>query len=65
VTTDADAERNRLFDTIERDLAGVSRAMERLDGGTYFDCESCGAPVAEDLLSESPTTSRCPNCPAA
>lgn len=65
MTTDGDTDRTRLFDTIERDLSGVSRAMERLDGGTYFTCEACQAPLADDVLASSPTTSRCPSCLAA
>lgn len=58
-------DRTRLFDTIERDLAGVSQAMERLDGGTYFTCEGCGGPLTDDVLADSATLSRCPNCPTA
>ncbi len=39
--------------------------MGRLDGGTYFTCEGCGVTLADDVLADSPTLSRCVNCPAA
>lgn len=65
MTTDADIERNQLFDAIEHDLAGVRNAMERLDGGTYFTCATCDAPLADDALADQPTLSLCPNCLAA
>jgi RNA polymerase-binding transcription factor DksA len=60
--TDADAERNRLLDTIEGDLAGVTIAMERLDADTYFSCASCAAPLDDDALVAQPTLRLCPNC---
>ncbi len=55
-------ERTRLFDAIEGDLAGVSTAMERLDGGTYFTCSNCENPLADEALAENPTLSLCPSC---
>jgi RNA polymerase-binding transcription factor DksA len=51
-----------LFDAIEGDLAGVSTAMERLDGGTYFTCSNCENPLADEALVENPTLSFCPSC---
>jgi RNA polymerase-binding transcription factor DksA len=62
VSTDADMERTRLFDAIEGDLAGVSTAMERLDGGTYFTCATCENPLADEALAENPTLSLCHSC---
>ena len=62
MSTDADIERTQLFDAIERDLAGVSTAMERLDGGTYFTCSSCENPLADEALAANPTLSLCPSC---
>jgi RNA polymerase-binding transcription factor DksA len=62
VSTEADMERTRLFDVIEGDLAGVSTAMERLDGGTYFTCSNCENPLADEALAENPTLSLCPSC---
>jgi RNA polymerase-binding transcription factor DksA len=62
VSTEADIERTRLFDAIEGDLAGVSMAMERLDGGTYFTCATCEKPLADEALAQNPTLSLCPSC---
>jgi DnaK suppressor protein len=59
------SERRRLLDEIERDLSGVSAAMERLDAGTYAQCEACGNPIGEDRLREAPFTMRCTACPSA
>ncbi len=42
---------------LEADLAGVERALARLDDGSHGTCEVCGAPV-DDLLAV-----RCPAHP--
>jgi RNA polymerase-binding transcription factor DksA len=62
VSTEADMERTRLFDVIEGDLAGVSTAMERLDGGTYFTCATCENALADEALAQNPMLSLCPSC---
>jgi RNA polymerase-binding transcription factor DksA len=62
VSTDTDAERTRLLQTIEADLAGVRQAMERLDAGTYFTCATCGASLDEVALSDRPTLQHCQTC---
>ena len=43
----------------EAKLAGVERALARLDAGEYGRCEVCGAPIAATLLAEHPSLSRC------
>ena len=43
------------LDTVERDLAGVEAALERLDRGTYFTDEVTGAPLPESFLAANPT----------
>ncbi|HVB00975.1 MAG TPA: hypothetical protein VNE42_06905 [Acidimicrobiales bacterium] len=43
----------------EAKLAGVERALARLDAGNYGLCEVCGAPIAATLLAEHPSLSRC------
>jgi DnaK suppressor protein len=58
------AERARLLDEIERDLSGVSAAMERLDTGIYGTCEVCAAPIDEERLRAMPLSARCAKCPA-
>lgn len=57
--SDEDLARARLLDAMETDLAGVELALARLDAGTYFTCEACGADLPESLLVQRPTTRRC------
>ena len=47
------------LDAAERDVADIERALHRLDEGTHGACEVCGAPIAADVLAESPTTRMC------
>jgi RNA polymerase-binding transcription factor DksA len=46
------------LDSIERDLAGVERALERLSDGTYWTDEVTGAPIPEQVLADDPTARR-------
>jgi len=46
------------LDAIERDLAGVERALERLSDGTYWTDEVTGAPIADHVLADDPTARR-------
>ncbi len=46
------------LDAIERDLAGVERALERLSDGTYWTDEVTGAPIPEQVLADDPTARR-------
>jgi RNA polymerase-binding transcription factor DksA len=55
----ADAQRDRLLDSIETDLADVELALARLDADTYFTCERCGRPLSEPLLAARPTARTC------
>ena len=43
----------------EAALGDVERALERLDQGTYAQCEVCGAQIDAALLTEVPTLRRC------
>jgi RNA polymerase-binding transcription factor DksA len=43
---------------IERDLADVEVALERLDAGTYWTDEVTGAPLDDELLAVRPTARR-------
>jgi DnaK suppressor protein len=58
----ADDDRTALFDGIEADLAGIDAALARLEAGTYFACETCGADLAAEQLSAMPTATRCGTC---
>jgi len=46
------------LDAIERDLAGVERALERLSDGTYWTDEVTGEPIPDDVLAGDPTARR-------
>jgi len=46
------------FDVIERDLAAVETALQRLSDGTYWTDEVTGEPIPEYVLATDPTTRR-------
>jgi RNA polymerase-binding transcription factor DksA len=46
------------LDAIERDLAGVERALERLSDGTYWTDEVTGEPIPDEVLASDPTARR-------
>ena len=46
------------LDAVERDLADVEVALERLDAGTYWTDEATGEPIDEALLAARPTARR-------
>lgn len=48
------------LDTVERDLAGVEAALNRLDAGTYWTDEVTGQPIDAAVLEADPTARRNP-----
>lgn len=48
------------LDAIEKDLADVETALNRLDAGTYWTDEVTGQPLADSLLEASPLARRNP-----
>lgn len=48
------------LDQLERDLAGVEAALERLDAGTYWHDEITGTPIPDDTLANDPVARRAP-----
>jgi RNA polymerase-binding transcription factor DksA len=46
----------------EADIAGVERAIEALEQGTYAACEVCGAAIA-DVVKADPLATRCATHP--
>jgi len=40
-------------------LDGVDRALQRLSGGSYGTCETCGAPILDSDLAGDPTRRLC------
>lgn len=43
---------------VERDLAGVEAALERLDQGTYWTDEVTGEPIPDEVLAADPVARR-------
>src|SRR5688500_13713898 len=43
-------------------LAGIERALERMDDGTYGFCVSCGEPIDVDRLEALPAAVDCLDC---
>ncbi|MEY3680790.1 MAG: hypothetical protein RL547_1403 [Actinomycetota bacterium] len=46
------------MDSIERDLADVEAALNRLDTGTYWTDEITGQPLSDELLARRPLARR-------
>lgn len=46
------------LDAIERDLADVESALNRLADGTYWTDEVTGEPIPESVLADRPTARR-------
>ncbi|GAC1363351.1 MAG: TraR/DksA C4-type zinc finger protein [Actinomycetota bacterium] len=43
-------------------LAGVDRALERLQAGSYGRCASCGRKIAPERLAARPVAQHCVGC---
>jgi RNA polymerase-binding transcription factor DksA len=46
------------LDSVERDLAAVERALDRLSEGSYWTDEVTGEPIPESVLADDPTARR-------
>jgi hypothetical protein len=57
---DVDLDADLDLDVVERDLAGVEIALERLDAGTYRTDEIDGRPIPDEVLERDPTARRAP-----
>ena len=44
-----------LLEQVEGELRDVEQALERLDRGTYGQCEVCGRPIPDERLEADPT----------
>lgn len=45
---------------VQDELAAVDRALAAIDEGAYGTCRGCGAPLADELLADSPAATACP-----
>lgn len=62
-TATFDRERDQSIQNNVRDLIDqVSRALRRIDAGTYGDCERCGRPIDRARLKALPRTLLCMDC---
>jgi DnaK suppressor protein len=43
-------------------LAAIDAALDRLAGGRYGQCASCGQPIAPERLAARPTATTCIGC---
>ena len=58
-----DREINFILSDRERNkLQQIDEALERIDGGSYGICESCGLEIAEPRLEALPFTQLCHDC---
>ena len=46
----------------EQELLMIKYALKRIDNGTYFNCDECGADIPEARLDLLPFTAHCVNC---
>lgn len=44
------------------ELRRIDAALERIEGGTYGDCQKCGEEISEARLDLLPDTPFCKNC---
>jgi RNA polymerase-binding transcription factor DksA len=48
-----------ILEQVEAELADIDRALQRLDNGTYGQCEICRRPIADERLEAMPATRFC------
>lgn len=47
---------------IREELGRIDKVLQRLESGSYFDCESCGEPIGSERLEALPVTTLCIDC---
>lgn len=55
-------ERSAMTDTLEKRLADVNGALEKIGNGEYGVCEVCGNNIEEDRLEANPAARTCKAC---
>ena len=53
-----------LIEQTERTMDELTRALRRVDAGTYGICRACGEPIAADRLAARPAAETCIDCAA-
>jgi DnaK suppressor protein len=51
-----------IADALDAKLSDVDRALEKLDEGTYGECDSCGDRIPEERLEAIPWATLCVGC---
>ena len=51
-----------LLDRVERSIAEITAAQERLTSGTYGNCERCDREIPAERLRARPEARRCVRC---
>ncbi len=54
-----------LMENEEDTLVAVEGALERIEAGSYGDCEECGAKIPKSRLQAIPYTALCVKCASA
>ncbi len=52
----------RIRDRERKLITKIDEAIERIEDGTYGECESCGGQIAVDRLKARPVTTLCIDC---
>lgn len=52
----------QLMESEEGTLAAIEEALERMDEGTYGECEACGAKIPKARLEALPFVALCVKC---
>jgi DnaK suppressor protein len=53
-----------LENRIRQEMSDVTRALDKIEKGTYGLCENCGQPISPERLEALPQASLCFNCKA-
>ena len=51
-----------ISDAARSELAGIDRALRRIDSGEYFNCVRCGGTIEASRLEAVPHADRCATC---
>ena len=51
-----------LGNSSEQELSMINYALQRIDNGSYFLCDECGAEIPEARLELLPFTAHCVDC---